>query len=130
MKTFSAPLLLSLLVLSLGLSGASTARAGSDRFARRPHVGMTKDEAVKTYGKPDGVGDSSRGEEWTYLFNKAQFANPFAVLRGGGGGVESGSLYFRGGKVRSFQWGLINSEDRGGGGRARGRGGDERELHN
>ena len=111
------------LVLTVALFLAPAARAGSDRFARKPHVGMTKAEATKIYGRPDTVGDNSRGEEWVYLFNKAQYFNPFAVIRSGGD-VESGSLFFRNGKVSSFRWGGGSS---GGHGSRRN---EEAELHN
>lgn len=93
---------------------ASTVRA-DDRFDTKPHVGWTKAQVLKAYGKPSEESSTSKGETWHYWFNKAALFNPFAGLSGKA--AKDGTIYFnKNGKVRDFTWGGPSS--------------DESELHN
>jgi outer membrane protein assembly factor BamE (lipoprotein component of BamABCDE complex) len=103
----------SVIVISAFLFLASNAQAG-DKFAVKPHVGWTKAQVLKTYGKPDEKSSTAKGETWHYWFNKAGMFNPFAGLAGKA--AKDGTIYFRNGKVRDFTWGGPSS--------------DESELHN
>ena len=94
---------------------ASTGHA-ADKFATKPHVGWTKAQVLKAYGKPDDENSTSKGETWHYWFNKAAMYIPFAGLSGKA--PKDGTIYFnKSSKVRDFE--------SGGGG-----GGSAADLHN
>ena len=86
-----------------------------DRFATKPHVGWTKAQVLKAYGKPSEEAFTAKGDTWHYWFNKAAMFSPFAGLSGKA--AKDGTIYFnKNGKVRDFNWGGPSS--------------DESELHN
>ena len=103
----------SVLAIAASLLLASTGHA-DDRFATKPHVGWTKAQVLKTYGKPSEQSSTDKGETWHYWFNKAGMFNPFAGLSGKA--AKDGTINFRNGKVHDFTWGQPSS--------------DESELHN
>ena len=43
----------------------------------RPHRGMTKAQVRRAYGDPDNMHVTSRGETWSYFFNRGHYFIPY-----------------------------------------------------
>lgn len=103
------------LSVSLLLIGWPTAYAGkpkstkpkdeeSEPSKRRPHHGMTKAQVRKWYGEPDDIRVTSRGETWSYFFNRGHYFIPYYF-----GKPRTGTFHFsRAGILTDFEY---NQED-------------------
>lgn len=57
--------------------GAADDEPGDEPTSRKPRIGMSKAQIEATYGEPRAKSHTSRGEVWTYWFNRGHAFIPY-----------------------------------------------------
>ena len=80
---------------------AASDDGNAEPMDKHPRVGMSKGQIRQMYGEPDNINHSTRGEVWTYWFNKGAAFIPYNF----GYKQRNGVFVFDdNGRLKDFTW--------------------------